>query len=287
MTVSVASHMGRRSSQQDRAVAFSMILPNGRTAEILMVFDGAGGHKGGEVAATLGASVTSSVLNSALVASDPIRVESLFSLIPKALRAAHRSILKLASQDESLAGMASTAVVAVVLEDYAVTAWAGDSRIYLYRRGRMTLLSRDHSVPQGLVRAGELEPDKARYHPEGNIITSCLGHPSKLLIETRIAALSSGSALILGSDGMTEVLTGQEIAGVLESTRSPPAGKSPADEIVTAAIGAGSRDNTTSVVYRHAAQGTGGWRGSQTIVDGFEEDFSNLLYDATRKEASS
>jgi protein phosphatase len=287
MITSVASHKGDRSGQQDRAVASSVILPSGRSAETLMVFDGAGGHKGGEVAATLGASVTCSVLHSALVAGDPIGVEGLFSLIPKALRAAHRSILDLALKDESLAGMASTAVVAVVLEDYVVTAWAGDSRIYLYRPGRMTLLSRDHSVPQGLVRAGKLEPGKARYHPEGNIITSCLGHPSELVVETRIAALSSGSTLILGSDGMTEVLTGQEIAGVLESSRSPPASKSPADAIVAAAIGAGSRDNTTCLVYRHVAEGTDRWAGGQTIVDGFEEDFSNLLYDATRKEASS
>lgn len=283
MTVSVASHMGRRSSQQDRAAAFSLDLANGRNVRILMVLDGAGGHQGGEVASTLGLSVISGSLTSALVANEGIGPEDLPHIIRKALKEAHRSILRVASSNESLSGMASTAVVTAVLDDHAVVLWSGDSRCYLHRPSHIELLTRDHSVPQDLVRAGQLRPTEALFHPEGNVITSCLGHPSRLGMETRIVRLLPGTTLILGSDGMTEVFSGKDIAALVESNRSPPEGSSLAGVIADAAIRSGSQDNTTCLAYCHTASGCG-WQASKTIVTGFDHELANMQYDVLRKE---
>ncbi len=157
------------------------------------VADGMGGHRGGDLAAQ---TVVEALR--ALIAG-PVSFASLCA----ALEDANRRILDRNRAEALDAG--ATVVAALVGDDVARIAWAGDSRAYLLR-GRPRLLTHDHSVVQELVDAGLLTPAGAARHPRANVITRALGIEDAVALDTVAVTLAPGDRLLLCSDGLSRSL---------------------------------------------------------------------------------
>ena len=202
-TIYQESRTGRRSANQDRiAYCYS------RDALLMLVADGMGGHQHGELAAHIAAQyITHSFQRDAHPAlPDPLH------FLSRALSGAHHAILD-DSFDRNLAEAPRTTIVACVVQNG--TAWwahAGDSRLYLLRRGRILQQTRDHSRVQLLLEQGIIGPAEAAAHPGRNRIYSCLGGTHAPQIDySEPCALKDGDLIALSSYGVWGPLDDDDI----------------------------------------------------------------------------
>ena len=126
--------------------------------------------------------------------------------------------------------------------------WAGDSRLYLMRAGRLRQLTRDQSYVQDLVDRGEITREEAAGHPLSNIVTNLVGGSDELIFEERHERLETGDILLLCSDGLSGSIDDAEIAEVLGAYRVSTA----ADRLIESALAQGARDNVSVVVIEYA-----------------------------------
>ena len=139
------------------------------------------------------------------------------TFLKKALLSANRYVFQKALREESLAGMGTTAVCALVRGGKAYLSHAGDSRAYLYRDGKLAQLTHDHSYVQELVDCGTITPEEAEHHPQKNIITRALGVDYRLEPEFTTVALQAGDVLLLCTDGLTNAVPTEQLEQLLRS----------------------------------------------------------------------
>ena len=138
----------------------------------LLVCDGMGGARGGREASQSACDVIERCFQEQYSQCIPGEEET---FLKKALLSANRYVFNKAAHEESLAGMGTTAVCALVRGGEATLCHAGDSRAYLCRGGKLTQLTHDHSYVQELVDCGTITVEEAEHHPQKNIITKALG----------------------------------------------------------------------------------------------------------------
>jgi protein phosphatase len=129
-------------------------------------------------------------------------------------------------------------------------AWVGDSRVYLWRDGKLAQLSQDHSYVQELISQGAISVEQARSHPHRNVVTQALGvtDPQNLNVETLSGELQPGMQLLLCSDGLTEEVDDRGISKVLAHDEC--SAQECVDGLVAAALDGGGSDNVTVVLVR-------------------------------------
>jgi protein phosphatase len=150
-----------------------------------------------------------------------------------------------ADTDPRVAGANSTLVAVVVSKSRALLAHLGDSRAYLYREQELQHLTRDHSVIQELIDAGEVDIEDANEHPDRNIVTRHVAMYPRALPETSAVDLQPGDRILLSSDGLHDVVDESSLAQILDS--HPESGDACA-ALIDAANHAGGPDNVTAVV---------------------------------------
>jgi protein phosphatase len=169
-----------------------------------LVADGMGGHAAGEVASEI---AKTTILE---------RFSQSGSLFD-AIQTAHRAIVNSAQQNSERSGMGSTVIALLVDEHTAEIAWVGDSRAYLWRKGQLSQVSKDHSYLEELIDSGQLDREAAHNHPKRNVITQVLGfgnpEPSAASV-----VLREGDWILLCSDGLSDELTDDRIAAVLSAS---------------------------------------------------------------------
>lgn len=182
-----------------------------------LVADGAGGHGGGDVAAS---TVRTSVLGA--FAQHPA-LDAPF--LRKLLEQANADVVAQQAQGGPLTQMRSTVVLAAIDLQADILMWAhcGDSRAYLFRGGRIVARTVDHSLVQQMVTGGLLNEEGARLHPQRNVLLSALGakdEPPEIAVSSPMP-LTSGDVLLLCSDGVWEVLGDDTLLDTLGKARSP------------------------------------------------------------------
>lgn len=193
-TIYQESRVGKRRTNQDR-VAYSYT----RDALLMVLADGMGGHLYGEIAAQISVQfIAQSFQQEARPkVTDPV----LF--LSRVLSNAHHAILDYAF-DKHLSDVPRTTIVACLIQE-GVAHWAhaGDSRLYLIRRGRLAVQTRDHSRVQLMLEQGLLDAEAAAVHPGRNRIFSCLGgnHPPQIEF-SRSVPLLNGDVIAMCSDGV-------------------------------------------------------------------------------------
>jgi serine/threonine protein phosphatase PrpC len=204
-----ASEIGMRDTNQDAIGA----ARNGELA-CFVIADGTGGHLGGEVASRI---VVDTVL-AAFCASPAFGAPALLSYVGEA--SAKVAQAKLA--DARLSDMSTTVAALLVDQASGRAAWAhlGDSRIYLFRGGRVHAVTKDHSLTQQLIDAGYVDADQLRVHPQRNILLAAIGAESDadLTAGTDAFALEAGDALLACSDGLWEWVREHEMEQTLSAT---------------------------------------------------------------------
>ncbi len=138
----------------------------------------------------------------------------------------------------------ATTVVALLLRNgHFAALWAGDSRAYLLRDGRLRRLTRDHSLVQQLVDFGALGEAEAERHPQSNVITRALGQDGEVELDKVAERALPGDAFLLCSDGVFKEVAEAALAAMLAAGADAAA-------LVGAAVAAGARDNASAVVVR-------------------------------------
>jgi PPM family protein phosphatase len=204
------------------------------------VADGMGGAKAGEVASALAAGAFEGETHSG---------EAPETQLVRILREANRRIYDLASSDDSHRGMGTTLTAAMVHGDEVSIGHVGDSRAYLLRDGKLDQLTRDHSLVAELERSGQISPEAAEHHPQRSIITRALGPEPDVQVDTFTLTARDGDVLLISSDGLTSMISDDEVSSILRSGGELDAA---ADGLVRAANQSGGRDNITVVLFRLA-----------------------------------
>lgn len=212
---------------------------------IVVVCDGMGGARAGNVASAVGVEAFSSALEESCRQGLPPDPERKQELLKSAVRTANGQIYELAEENPEYYGMGTTLVAALILSNEAYIANVGDSRCYHWSEGMLHQISQDHSVVQALVERGEITPEQARTHPRKNLITRALGTAIGTQIDVFRIDYRAGDKLLLCSDGLTNVVTDDVVSRELALNIAP---EDMARALLTLAIEQGAPDNVTVVV---------------------------------------
>jgi PPM family protein phosphatase len=205
------------------------------------VADGMGGARAGEVASAMAADA----LEGAAV--DPPSREDAEAQLSRLLREANRRIYELAVSDESVRGMGTTLTAAKVVGDEISLAHVGDSRAYRLRDDELAQITRDHSLVAELERSGQITAEAAEHHPQRSIITRALGPEPDVEVDTYTVAGRPGDVFLLCSDGLTSMISDDEVSAILRGAPDLDAG---AEALIRAANQSGGKDNITVVLFR-------------------------------------
>jgi PPM family protein phosphatase len=245
----IAEHAGTTDVGRQRSTNEDSLLVH---PPFFAVADGMGGAKAGEVASQLAVEVLEEEI--AQHADEPPEAQ-----LSQALQEANRRIFELSTDDESRRGMGTT-VTAARLHDRDVSlGHVGDSRAYRFREGELEQLTRDHSLVAELQRSGQLSPEAAEHHPQRSIITRALGPEPDVEVDTYTVAGRGGDVFLLCSDGLTGMVSDQEMASIVRRAGSL---QEAAETLVRAANQSGGKDNITVVMFRLADDG------GETVADG-------------------
>ena len=165
-------------------------------------------------------------------------------ILRKAIEKANESIRKQAKEDANLEGMGTTVVAATLMGKYLQIANVGDSRLYVINDS-IKQITRDHSLVEEMVRMGGIDRESARNHPDKNIITRAVGVSEEVEVDFFTVELTKEDTILLCSDGLTNMLTDEEILMIMSGQRDivEQAGK-----LVDAANEKGGKDNISVVL---------------------------------------
>ncbi len=224
---------------------------------LFVVADGLGGHPGGHVASRIVADAIEAAIAGHLDPAEAARsnISPSADMRTRMLDAFHVAYIRLSLAAEGdLQGMATT-VAAVLVDgvrpehgpDYsAVVAHIGDSRVYRLHAGELARLTRDHSWVEEQVRAGLLQQDAARRHPWRSLITRAVSSSDEEVEpEIEHLTIAAGDRLLVCSDGLSSVLSDDQIFGVLSQ---PLGDEAVCESLVHMANLAGGPDNITVIV---------------------------------------
>src|SRR5947209_6817933 len=223
-------------------------------AYTLTVADGMGGHACGEVASMMALHLSWELTGSAfkwhfkLTAEEAAELTEQFRVYGQVI---HRKLQELGQAESRLAGMGTTLTAVLTAGLDALVAHVGDSRAYLFRAGALEQLTRDHTLHQQLVDRGALPSVASATGFMRSVLTNCLGgtYPD-VKVETYPLRLADGDRLLLCTDGLTDMLSAEEISGVLAHHSDPQVA---CGALVDRALDHGGKDNVTVVLARYVA----------------------------------
>ncbi len=179
---------------------------------LLLVADGMGGAASGELASGMAGEVVLSALRASWQSDGALSEEAFAAALREATETANARIHQYAKDNPEHRGMGTTATLAGLYRDRIFVAQVGDSRAYLVRGGEARQLTKDQSLMQRLVEAGELTQEEADASDRRNIILQALGPDAHVTVDLTHQQVRSGDTLILCSDGLSGLVRADEIA---------------------------------------------------------------------------
>lgn len=207
-----------------------------------MVADGAGGHQHGEVASQM---LAEAFTATAAQAGSDLIAETRAIVLRTHERLRSRAEAEAASTGDAVM-IASTIVVMLAQQAHFACLWAGDSRIYRWRAGRLEQVTRDHSLVQTLVDEGVITAAEAERHPHANVVTRAVGADgAEPTLDKVTDRAEPGDRFLLCSDGLNKCVSDATIARLIGAG-------DPASSLIDAALEMGARDNVTAIVVEYA-----------------------------------
>lgn len=213
---------------------------------MVLLADGMGGHRAGNIASEM--AVTD--LGAAWVATEISTINEVREWFAEYLEKENQQIHRI-GQDEEHKGMGTTLEAVAVIDDQVLFAHVGDSRIGLVRNGEYHQLTSDHSLVNALLKAGQITEEEAAHHPQRNIITQSIGQKDELQPDFGMLTVEAGDFIVINSDGLTNMISGDEIRDIVVSDLSI---EEKAKTLIRFANNAGGLDNITVVLIRFAEE---------------------------------
>lgn len=211
-----------------------------------MVADGLGGHGGGDVA--------SKTTVDTIIEGYQNKPEFSGEQLNNMLLLAQQAILQGQQNNARLGAMRSTVVVLMLQDAKAWWAHVGDSRLYHFADGRIAQQTKDHSVPQVMVDAGDICADAIRHHEDRNRLTRSLGNNGKLRTTVVDQALSigDGDAFLLCTDGFWEFVTESDMQASLAISATPTDWLTVMEQILLSRAPASHDNYTATAIFAEA-----------------------------------
>lgn len=222
------THVGRVRKHNEDSI---LVLPG---ASIFVVSDGMGGHEGGDFASRV-------VVDAVALLPEMPATEKLGAL-RRALQEAHATILAEAARRQAVMG--ATVVALVLADGHFGALWAGDSRLYRLRDGKIDLLTSDHSLVAAFVESGQMTWDEAGHHPQANAITRAVGVGEVLELDKIRGDALPGDRFLLCSDGLNKYATIAELGTMLYGAPLEVV----TDALIQMALDRGGADNVSVIV---------------------------------------
>ena len=231
-------------------------------ATLFMVADGMGGAAAGEVASATAVDVVLRHLRERFADKRSVTPTDLAAELARAAEKANWSIFQQAVNRPELRGMGTTATIVALLNDAIYIAQVGDSRAYLIRDGVATQLTKDQSLMQKLIEAGELTEEEAALSERRNIILQALGPEANVKVDVTVQTLRRGDVLLLCSDGLSGLVRPDNMARVVEEELDLSVA---CDRLIAMANDQGGPDNITVVAARFEGRGLGVSRAADQV----------------------
>ena len=218
----------------------------GHQGAIFAVCDGMGGAAAGEIASQLAVDIIYERLVDGL-GDRPVKRDDLARRLVRAVEAAGLRIFHEAKADRSRRGMGTTVTAAALVDEILFFAQVGDSRGYILRGDTLVQLTRDQSLVNQLIEAGQLTEEEAETFEHNNIILQALGTSDTVQVDLTFAEVRKGDILLLCSDGLSGMVRFEDIREVLRS------GMEPLDickSLTERANAAGGHDNITVIIVQ-------------------------------------
>jgi protein phosphatase len=220
---------------------------------LAVLADGMGGYNAGEVASHMATSFIATELGRWLrEASSQASDAEVRRAMDICVENANRAIFEAANANPQYAGMGTTLVVAVFREGRLLLGHVGDSRCYRLRGGKLSQITRDHSLLQEQIDAGLITPEQAAFSANKNLVTRAVGVEDNVLLETHQHEVQSGDMYLLCSDGLSDMVDDAGLEQLLQAHDELP---ECARALISAANDAGGKDNI-SVILARASGGT-------------------------------
>jgi protein phosphatase len=224
----------------------------GERGSLFVVADGMGGAAAGELASEMATETIYRQLVRALAEEREPTPQRFAARLKEAVEAANAQIHTYAATHPDVRGMGTTTTAAGLLGDHVYLTQVGDSRAYLIRNGEAVQLTKDQSLMQRLVEAGELTEEEAAKSERRNIILQALGPDARVKVDLTHQELRKGDILVLCSDGLSGQVKREEIAAVAARERDLGAA---CDRLIALANERGGPDNVTVVLARFDGDG--------------------------------
>jgi protein phosphatase len=230
------THVGKvRSENEDTFFADAHV-------GLFIVSDGMGGHQGGALASRIVANDLPVMIETGL---DKLKVGSpktIKSLLCRSIAEQSRQLWLEGTSESGFKDMGATLVTVLLRNNRCFVANLGDSRAYLFRKGRLSQLTHDHSVVSELIRQGRIEPEEAQGHDAQGQITSYIGMEEQAHPYVCSFLLKKNDRLLLCTDGLTDLVNDEDITAILQKESNS---QLLCKALIDAANVAGGYDNIT------------------------------------------
>lgn len=215
--VSVArmSDVGLMRSQNEDSVASDL------TTGLIMVADGMGGYKAGEIASQMTTLIVAAELAELMHQQSQLRRIhhlSIAEMLKRAVSTANNLVYQTSQQQPICSGMGTTLVAGVFYDNKIIVGHIGDSRLYRVRDGDLAQLTEDHSLLQEQINAGLITKEQARMSNDGHLVTRALGTEPEVELELNEYEVLIGDCYLLCSDGLTDLVEDDEIEEIIASS---------------------------------------------------------------------
>jgi protein phosphatase len=224
----------------------------GKHGSLVAVCDGMGGAAAGEIASQLAVDILYERMIDALEEGRGLSRDELARRLVRGIEAAGLRIFQEAKLDRTRRGMGTTVTAAALVDDHLFFAQVGDSRGYVLRDGQLMQLTRDQSLVNQLIEAGQLTEEEAETFEHNNIILQALGTADTVQVDLTYCELRRGDMLLLCSDGLSGMVRFDDIREVLRSTTEPIEA---CKMLTERANQAGGHDNITVIVVQFDGEG--------------------------------
>jgi len=244
LQVAAKTDLGRVRTNNEDNLAYDL------SSGVFVVCDGMGGQAFGEIASKV---AVETVIDFFKVKRDssPTGDQESAELLTEAVHAANRAVRAAEREKADHAGMGTTIVALRIDGHTATVAHVGDSRAYLFRQVTLSALTEDHSLVAEQVRRGVLTPEQAERSSWQNVLLRAVGSADDIEVDVRKIDCADGDIFLLATDGLTRMLSDQEIASILSSSTDLNLG---CERLIAAANTAGGDDNVTCLLVRVAGR---------------------------------
>ncbi len=229
-------------------------IGNDNDLGLVVLADGMGGHRGGEVASAITVSTVLETLGSRLKTlgpgdSDEYNGHSVHGMaVHDAITTANTRVFNASKENSQYRGMGTTVAVLLFNNNRFIVAHVGDSRVYRYRNGELQQITHDHSLMQELIDRGFYSQEQAEQSLNRNLVTRAIGIEESVDIDVIEDGVETGDIFLLCSDGVTDMVEDDAIRTVITNNNDDL--EAIATELVRLSNEAGGKDNISAILAR-------------------------------------